>query len=135
MSHFQGYLLKMGGDIFPHKYIEYETYKITPNRRFDLDSTRNANGELTRYVLDKTASTIQFDLRALNQDGQEEVQGFIRSHYALEKEKKVLVDYWCPDISGYKQGAFYIPDIDWTIIRFEDIHIWYKPVTIKLIEY
>jgi hypothetical protein len=137
MSNFAGYLLKMGGDIFPHKYIEYESYKITPNRRFDLDSTRNANGQLTRYVLDKTASTIEFNLRELNQDGQEEVQGFIRNHYALEKEKKALLEYWSPDISGYKTGAFYVPDVEWTIKKMElgGIHIWYKPVTIKFIEY
>lgn len=135
MSHFQGYLLKMGGDIFPHKYIEYGTYKIAPNRRFDLDSLRNANGDLIRYVLDKTASTIQFDIRSLNQDGQEDLQSFIRSHYALEKEKKALIEYWCPDISGYKTGAFYVPDIEWTVNRFEDIHIWYNSFTWKWIEY
>ena len=125
----------MGGDIFPHKYMEYDTYEITPNRRFDLDSTRNANGELIRYVLNKTASTIQFNLRSLNQDGQEEVQDFIRSHYSNELEKKALLEYWSPDISNYKTGEFYVPDVAWKVKRFEDIHIWYQAVTVKFIEY
>lgn len=137
MSNFQGYLIKLGGDVFPHQYIEYESYQITPNRRLDLDSSRDANGLLTRYVLEHTASTLQFDIRSLEGEEQEIVTNFIFSHLANVAEKKAAVTYWSPDISNYKQGTMYIPDIQWPIkkIDIKTNKIWYKSVTIKMIEY
>lgn len=137
MSNFQGYLVKMGGEIFPHQYIAYDTYKTAPNRRLDLDSTRTADGLLKRYVLDHTASTLQFDIRPLEGYDQEIVCDFIFGHLSNEKEKKALVTYWSPDLHTYKSGEMYIPDIEWPIYRIDTRlnKIWYKSVTIKFIEY
>ncbi len=137
MSNFQGYLIKLGADIFPHQYMEYNTYKITPNRRLDLDSARNANGVLSRYVLEHTATTLQFELRQLEGKDQEIVVDFIHNHLANVAEKKVVATYWSPDIHMYKQGEMYIPDVDWTPFKIDakTNQIWYKKTTVKFIEY
>ena len=135
MSNFQGYLIKFGNDVFPHDYILYNTYKVTPDRALDMDSSRNANGILERNVLEHTASTLQFDLRPMNGDQQETVTSFINTHLIDAAQKKVNIQYWDPRISGYKSGIFYIPDIEYPIKKIEQNQIYYDKVTLKAIEY
>ena len=62
---FNGTLLKIGGDVFPMEWIEYDTYKVTPNRRQDVNPFRNANGVLQRNVVDHAPTTIDFNLRSM----------------------------------------------------------------------
>ena len=112
---FDGYLLKMGADEFPLSFVFKESYKVVPNRRQDLDSGRNANGILERTVLDHTASTISFQTKAMWNDELDEMMSFIREHYSIEKEKKIVLKYFCPDINKYKTGEFYVPDIEYSI--------------------
>lgn len=135
MSYFEGWYLKMGGDMFPHTAILADSWYISPNRRFDLDSTRNADGTLTRYVLDHTATTIKFDLRPLKGMEQEEVQNFIMTHYLNALEKKAHIQYWSPDISDYCEGDFYVPDVEWQTRWILNGVIWYRQVPVELIEY
>lgn len=134
---FNGYLLKMGGDIFPLSFVYKESYKVTPNRRQDLDSGRNANGVLQRNVLDHMPSTISFQAKPMHNDELDEMMSFIRSHYAVEKEKKVILEYFCPDINGYKTGEFYVPDIEYVINRVDlkKNKIFYNGFQLEFIEY
>lgn len=134
---FNGYLLKMGGDIFPLSFVYKESYKVTPNRRQDLDSGRNANGVLQRNVLDHMPSTISFQTKPMHNDDLDEMMSFIRSHYAVEKEKKVILEYFCPDINGYKTGEFYVPDIEYVINRVDlkKNKIFYNGFQLEFIEY
>lgn len=125
----------MGGEIFPHEWIVYSTYKITPNRRFDLDSTRTANGELLRYVLNHTATTIQFTIRSLEESEQYKFGLFVHGHYSNSLEKKSLIEYWSPDISDYKEGEFYVPDVEWTVRQVKGNRLWYRSFNWELIEY
>lgn len=135
MNNFQGYLIKFGDDLFPDQCMLYNTYKVTPDRALDMDSTRNANGILERNVLEHTATTLQFDLRPMNGDEQEIVTTFINTHLLDPAQKKVYIEYWDPRISGYKSGEFYIPDIDYPIKKIESTQIYYDKVTLKMIEY
>ena len=135
MGNFQGYLIKFGNDVFPHEYIIYDSYKVSPDKRIDMDSARNANGILERNVLDHTASTLQFDLRPMDGDEQETVTSFLNNHFSDTAQKKVLIQYWNPFTSSYKSGDFYIPDIEYPIKKIEDNQIYYGKVTLKAIEY
>lgn len=134
---FNGYLLKMGADIFPLSFVYKESYKVTPNRRQDIDSGRNANGVLERNVLDHAPSTISFQTKPMWNNDLEEMMSFIRSHYSVEKEKKVVLEYFCPDINGYKVGEFYVPDIEYPInmVDLEQNRILYNGFTLDFIEY
>lgn len=134
---FDGYLLKMGADIFPLSFVYKESYKVAPNRRQDLDSGRNANGVLNRNVLDHMPSTISFQAKPMYNRDLNKMMSFIRSHYMVEKEKKLTLEYYCPDIDSYKTGEFYVPDIEFTInmVDVEKKEILYNGFTLEFIEY
>lgn len=134
---FDGYLLKMGEDIFPLSFVFKESYKITPNRRQDLNSNRNANGKLDRYVLDHMPSTISFQTKPMYNDELDKMMSFIRSHYIIEKEKKLNLTYYCPDINRYKTGEFYIPEPEYPInfVDLEKKRIFYNGFQLEFIEY
>lgn len=135
MGNFGGYLIKFNGDLFPHKYIILGTYKVTPDRMLDMDSNRNANGKLVRNVLDHTATTLEFELKPMNGDAQEEVSAFLNNHYTDKAHKKTTLEYWAPNASAYKTGEFYVPDVEYVINRIEGSQIYYASVIIKAVEY
>lgn len=132
-----GYLLKFGEDIFPLRFVYKESYRITPNRRQDLDSNRNANGKMTRTVLDHMPTTISFQTKPMYNDDLEKMMAFIRDHYIVDKERKVRLEFYCPDTNSYKTGDFYIPDIEYPIIKveLEQNRILYNGFTLEFIEY
>lgn len=134
---FNGYLLKMGEDIFPLSFVYKESYKVVPNRRQDLDSSRNANGKLQRNVLDHMSSTISFQTKPMWNDELNELMSFIRSHYSVEKEKKMILEYYCPDVDEYQVGEFYLPDTEYPISRvdLENNKIFYSGFQLEFIEY
>ena len=134
---FNGYLLKMGADVFPLSFVYKNSYSITPNRRQDVDSTRHANGVLERNVLDHMPSTISFQTKPMYNDDLEKMMSFIRSHYSVEKEKKLVLEYYCPDINGYKTGEFYVPDISFPIdmVDVKNKRILYREFQLEFIEY
>lgn len=134
---FNGYLLKMGADIFPLSFVYKESYKVVPNRRQDLDSNRNANGKLQRNVLDHMPSTISFQTKPMYNNDLDKMMSFIRSHYSVEKEKKVILEYFCPDINDYKTGEFYVPDIEYVInmVDLKNNRILYNGFQLEFIEY
>lgn len=134
---FNGYLLKMGADVFPLSFVFKNSYVVTPNRRLDVDSATNANGVLERNVLDHTASTISFQTKPMYNHELNELMAFIRNHYSVEKEKKLVLEYYCPDIDDYKVGEFYVPDIAFPIdmVDLEHNRILYRGFQLDFIEY
>lgn len=134
---FNGSLISLGGENFPLGYVYKDSYKVTPNRRQDLDSGRNANGVLIRNVLDHTASTISFTVKPMYNTDLANMMAFIRSHYINEKEKKINIRYYCPDLDDYKEGQFYVPDIEYPMMQVDvdKKRIRYGTFTLEFIEY
>lgn len=134
---FSGYLLRVGGDDFPLAYVTANTYRVIPNRRQDVDSDRNGIGVLERNVLAHTPSTITFQTIAMDNIMLSQLMGFLREHYIIEKERKLELTYYCPDLDDYKTGNFYVPDIEFPIdyIDLDDNKIYYEEITLEFIEY
>lgn len=134
---YNGYLVKVGTTKLPTKYIKASSYEATPNQRQDLDSYRNGAGVLQRNVLEHTASKVEFNTIPMKNDDMAGFMELIRSNYTSEKERKLSLDYYCPDTDSYKSGNFYVPDIPFPINRVDDTNniIWYDSTTIKFIEY
>lgn len=134
---YNGYLIKMGADIFPLFFVFANSYSITPNRRQDIDPQRNADGVLERNVLDHMPSTISFQTKPMWNDELAKMMAFIRSHYSVEKEKKLVLEYYCPDLDDYQTGEFYVPDITYPInmIDNEKNKIFYNGFQLDFIEY
>lgn len=138
---FSGYLIKVAKSstatkaTLPLKYIQAKSYKVIPNRRQDLDSYRDANGNLKRNVLSHTASTISFQTKPMNNTDMENFMSIIRNHYSVTKEKKIFLEYWCPDTNSYSTGYFYVPDVEYNIDLVRSNSLVYYPTTIEFIEY
>ena len=134
---FSGYLLSLGGSNLPLKYIYKESYKVTPNRRQDLDPKRDEEGKLHRNTLSHTATTISFQTKPMWNDEMASLMSLIRGSYSNTLEKKVNVTYFSPDTNSYHSGTFYIPDIEFTIdmVDTKENRILYLSTTIELIEY
>ena len=134
---FEGYLLKMGAEVFPLSFVYKESYEITPNRRQDLNSTRNANGVLQRNVLAHRPSTISLSTKPMNNVELAKMMELITRNFVVENERKIELTYYCPDINGYKTGNFYMPDITFPInlVDIENNTILYNSFTLEFIEY
>lgn len=134
---FNGYLLKVGNTTFPLSFVYKESYSVTPNRRMDLDSFRDANGELHRTVLDHAPSTISFSTVPMDNVKLAQMMNLIRSNYVNEQEKKIYLEYYCPDKDEYQTGNFYVPDIEFPIhmVDLEKNKILYKSFKLEFIEY
>ena len=134
---FNGSLLKLGGADFPLKYIYKESYKITPNRRQDLDPKRTESGKLKRNTLSHYVTTIQFQTKPMWNNEFAQMMSFIRSHYSNEKEKKFSITYYSPDTNDYETGDFYLPDVEISMdmVDTDKKKIFYLSTTIEFIEY
>ena len=66
MSNFKGYLIKVGDNVFPNRFIKFDTYKSNPNQLTDEDSYTDGNGELQRNILPHTRSKVVFSTPILH---------------------------------------------------------------------
>ena len=133
---YNGYIMKFGNDVFNMDWIFRDSFSITPNRRQDLDSYRNANGKLIRNVLDHTATTITFQTKPMTRHNFALMMEFIRNHFISSQERKVRINYYSPDINAYRTGDFYMPDFEvQTIMQKKSGELLYNTCTLEFIEY
>ena len=134
---FNGSLIKLSGDNFPLQYVFKESYKVTPNRRQDLDPYRDANGLLHRNTLSHTATTITFQTKPMWNDEFDTMMSFIRTRYTNSLEKNLHITYFSPDINDYKTGYFYVPDVEYNLDLVDTTRrkIFYLSTTLEFIEY
>lgn len=139
---FSGYLIKFtanNGTVteLPITYMRYETYKITPNQRMDLDPTRDTTGLLHRNALQHTASKVEFQVPRMDNGRMETLMSLIRSNWLNPLARDVNMTYYDPETNGYKTGHFYMPDIAFTIRNIDATHniINYEETRLAFIEY
>lgn len=130
---FDGWILKINGKIFPTDKIKHETYKITPNQTMDLDPFRDADGVLTRNILNHKATSVEFSTKIL----QEYELSNIRWAMTDDVRAKCTVNYWNPLKGVYESGEFYMADIPIEMIDVDEVkkNIRYKEIPIILTEY
>lgn len=134
---YAGYLVMVGSTILPNTFCFKESYKINANARIDLDSNRNSNGVLMRNVLDHTVTKITILTKPMWDDDLEAMMQIIRSNFTSQIERKVTLTYYCPDLNDYRTGQFYVPDLEFPILRILETEnkIMYKSFELKFIEY
>ena len=130
---FDGWLLKINGNIFPNRLIAFESYKCTPDQIMDLDPYRDGNGELHRNALPHMATSIEFSTTYLSLRDTEILNTFLPHDNRIKCE----IEYWNPNTSSYEVGAFYIADISYEIVNVNEIKkdILYKPIKVTITEY
>lgn len=132
---FEGYLLKFGTQILPHKYIQLSSYDTTPNQRTELSAVRDNNNYLCRVTSPNHKTTIKFSTISLDLAEKAEIQAIMSHGLVNETERKYKVTYWNDETNAYKTSEFYMPDVNYPIREIEDNNIKYSPISFELIEY
>lgn len=136
MANWQGYLLKSGGEVFPHQYIIAESWESTPNQREEIKAYRDDNTRnLTRITAQGTKSKIKFSTRRLTLDEKEDLLAWFTRHESNHLERKINITFWNDDTNSYSSGDFYRTDTKFKIREISQETIKYDTTDITLIEY
>lgn len=130
---YNGYLIRVGNYEIPLSAMIKSSYKVTYSV-LDLDSYRDANGHLHRTALRKVP-TIEVGLHPLSSNQIADIFSNIASQYVNSSERKVLASVFIPEINGYYDGYFYIPDTQFAINKIVNNVVYYDETTFKIIGY
>ena len=132
---YQGYLIKIGNTILPHKYIKADSYSTTLIVQ-DLDSYRDMEGKLHRTALKHRVNKIEFSTPAMMTDKQmTEFLQLISSNYTNVEERKVNATVYVPEINDYMTQEMYFPDATFSIYGIFRGVVRYNSVRFALIAY
>lgn len=122
---------------FPTKIIKAESYKITPDQRMETSASRSASGVLKRTTATHTASKIEFNTVTINNTDISAIHGMFLDAYSDQQQRKLDLRYYDPAVDQYKTGTFYVPDIDYNILRIDTAKnvIYYDSIRFAFIEY
>lgn len=126
---FQGYLIKVNGNTFPHKFIKLDTYSIDPNQIQDDDSYVDGDGELHRQTLPHERTKLEFTTAQIGETENRELQAL------FPDTKTINVEYWNPRKGTYETGTCYTPNLKFEIFSISSNNITYNPIRLAFIEY
>lgn len=139
MSEFRGFLLR--GDktntLFPHQYINLESWNATPKQREEIKAYRDDNTrDLTRITAIGRKSKFTFNTRPnLHLADREAIKKWLDDNISDADQRKIRVTYWDDENCKYDGGEFYIPDITYTIKQISKDDIIYNEMKFTFIEY
>lgn len=116
-SNYEGYLIRVnnsssGNYKIPTEYIQANSYKVTRNIQ-DLDSYRDANGELHRNALDHVPIKVECTtVPMLDQDEWASIINNISKRWSIPKERKASMTVYVPETNEYVTQAMYMSDIE-----------------------
>lgn len=132
---YAGYFLKVGDYTIPNSLIKQETLQITLNSQ-DLDSYRDANGNLHRQALAHKVPKAEFETKPLLTDAQmRSLMNGIQTNYTNATEKKANVTFYIPETGNYMTCEAYVPDITVNPYTAHDGKVQYNPTRIAFIGY
>ena len=130
-----GYLIKVGDYKIPHSYIGAESYSAVKNTQ-DIDSYRDANGELHRDALEHTPYKVEFETRNMLTNTEfSTLMRNIKSNFINTLEKKANVTLYLPEEDDYVTQDIYMPDIQVPMYFADDKIVKYKPIRLAFIGY
>lgn len=140
---FEGYLFASCNanftikQVFPNKYIQFNSWTSTPNQREELKAYRDDNTRnLTRVTAAGKKSVFSFKVRnPLHLEDKILIQKFFTDAEIDQEQRKVNLRFWDDEKNEYRTGTFYRPNMKFPIIRITDDDIVYGELTIECIEY
>lgn len=138
-NNFQGWLLKFGSTLFPHKYLAQEPV-FTPAQRTEAEAYRDANNDLHRVTIDNFKTKIEITTLPITLDQKIEIEAAMRAGLQNSVERKYQIKYWnddpeSPHSNDYAQGDFYLADVSYTHRRIERNTIYYDSIKYTFVEY
>lgn len=137
MSNFQGYLLKFGNTIFPHKYLA-KNPKFTPNRRTEAEAYRDGNNDLHRVTIDNHKSTLEVQIVPdITLEQKIEIENAMHSGLENIVERKYRITFWNDDVhvNDYRTGSFYLSDVSYSYNKIKNSQLYYDTITYTFVEY
>ena len=132
---YAGYLIRVGNYTIPKKYIRAEKYDVVLHGQ-DLDSYRDANGQLQRTALQHTVVDVTFSTPPMMHESTwRNLIDSIRAQYTNSIEKKCTASVYVPEIGDYKVQDVYLPDIKTNIYYADDHDIIYNEIELQFIGY
>lgn len=132
---YSGFLIKIGNYEFPRKYIQAQSYVVGRYSQ-DLDSTRDADGNLQRNALDNFLPKVEFTtVPMLTNTEFANIMSKISENYVNSTEKKALATIYIPETDSYMTQYVYVPDIEPTMYYADDKVINYNPIRFAFIGY
>lgn len=139
---YAGYLIKVGTSStdnskyeIPLKFIKADSYKIAKKIQ-DLDSYRDANGELHRNALTHVPYKLEFEcVPMLTNTEISTVLTSIRGKFATAAERKLYVWAYNPEDDTYIEQFMYMPDIEFQMYYADTSMIQYDAVRLAFIGY
>jgi hypothetical protein len=136
MSEFKGYLVKATktGEVFPEKYMLYDTWDSNPKQKEYIKTYRNDNTrDLTKIIASGRKSTFKFTVRSVNLAGRKALKLFFDRNQ-LNDEGDIELEYWDDLNLTYSTGTFYQPNLEFKIISHSATDIKYKQQEMEFIE-
>ena len=132
---YSGYLLKLGDYTFPLSLIKADTY--SPYKSVtDLDSYVDGEGVLHRNALDHVGYKTEFETVPMLTDKTfGALMSNIYSQFINEKERKLLMTIFIPELNDYITTEAYMPDIKPQIYYADANKIQYDAVRFAFISY
>lgn len=131
---YNGYLISVNGTRIPDKYLRAETYKVTWNTN-DLDSYRDANGELHRNALPHKPMKVEFETPPLMTNVQMQTLLSMLPMSDSNVERKASVTAYIPELDDYETQDCYMPDPQFTLYGTYGGTIRYNQVRFAFIGY
>lgn len=140
MANFNGYLLKAVAtdEIFPLKYIQYDTWDAEPDHREEVKAYRNDyTRDLYRFTASGTKSSFAFTTTDnLKLRDREIIKAFFDRATVNAHERKVQLEYWNDEELQYKTGYFYIPNMNFKIKKIVNNNdLVYNSFKMEFVEY
>ena len=135
---FSGYLIKLGGssgDILPMKSIAAESYSATPDQRLESKAARAATGVLYRSTCNHKATKIEIETIPMTNKDLTGLMSLIASRFSDANQRKINLQYYDNETDNYNTGTFYMPDIQYKILRVDGNTIYYDSIRLAFIEY
>lgn len=111
MAEFKGYLLKSvnTNQIFPNKYIKFESWESNPNQREEIKAYRNENTrDLTRITASGKKTALKFEIRDdLHLADVEAIQQWFMLAESDHIERKLDIEFWDDDLLKYRTITVY----------------------------
>lgn len=130
---YQGYLIKIGEYIFPHKYIKFDTYSSYANMQ-DFEPWTDANGYLHRNAVDLKALKVEFETIPMLTDKQfAEIMANISANYTSFAARTFKATVYIPEYDDYVTQSAYLADYQPQIYGIFDNIIKYNAIKFSII--
>lgn len=124
---YKGYLLKVNGSEVPKGLIA--GFSSIPNRQQDKNSYTDNDGLTHRNILPHTKTTIKLMTGFLTLTEKSKLKSLFPAR------EYVAMEYWNDEKEIYSNGIFYVPDVEYEVLDYNDREIFYRPISFEFIEY